>query len=86
MTDPGWQYWIDRGGAFTDVVARDAEKSRPRPPRLFSPPRPRVISVRTSEAVEAAAKVAARADHRTLSPWVELAMIAALERRKAKKA
>ena len=27
MTDPGWQFWIDRGGAFTDVVACDAEKA-----------------------------------------------------------
>jgi 5-oxoprolinase (ATP-hydrolysing) len=23
MTEPGWQFWIDRGGTFTDVVARD---------------------------------------------------------------
>ena len=22
MTDPGWQFWVDRGGTFTDVVAR----------------------------------------------------------------
>ena len=23
MTDPRWQFWIDRGGTFTDVVGRD---------------------------------------------------------------
>ncbi|MEO8714839.1 MAG: hydantoinase/oxoprolinase N-terminal domain-containing protein, partial [Acetobacteraceae bacterium] len=22
MTPPGWQFWIDRGGTFTDIVAR----------------------------------------------------------------
>ncbi len=22
MNDPGWQFWIDRGGTFTDIVAR----------------------------------------------------------------
>ena len=21
----GWQFWIDRGGTFTDIVARDPE-------------------------------------------------------------
>ncbi|MGH6944741.1 MAG: hydantoinase/oxoprolinase N-terminal domain-containing protein, partial [Geminicoccaceae bacterium] len=24
-TSAGWQFWIDRGGTFTDVVARDPE-------------------------------------------------------------
>ena len=24
-TQPGWDFWIDRGGTFTDVVARDPE-------------------------------------------------------------
>ncbi|HYM34862.1 MAG TPA: hydantoinase B/oxoprolinase family protein [Steroidobacteraceae bacterium] len=23
MSNPGWQFWIDRGGTFTDIVARD---------------------------------------------------------------
>ncbi|HVI01960.1 MAG TPA: hydantoinase/oxoprolinase family protein, partial [Enhygromyxa sp.] len=23
MPEPGWEFWIDRGGTFTDVVARD---------------------------------------------------------------
>lgn len=22
MSEPGWQFWIDRGGTFTDIVAR----------------------------------------------------------------
>ena len=25
MTTPRWQFWIDRGGTFTDIVARDPE-------------------------------------------------------------
>ena len=25
MTDPGWSFWIDRGGTFTDVIGRDPE-------------------------------------------------------------
>ena len=26
-TDPGWQFWIDRGGTFTDIVARRPDGS-----------------------------------------------------------
>ncbi|MGB5598104.1 MAG: hydantoinase/oxoprolinase N-terminal domain-containing protein, partial [Thiothrix litoralis] len=25
MTNPRWQFWIDRGGTFTDIVARTPE-------------------------------------------------------------
>ena len=25
VTGPGWQFWIDRGGTFTDIVARDPD-------------------------------------------------------------
>ena len=25
MTDAKWDFWIDRGGTFTDIVARDPE-------------------------------------------------------------
>ncbi len=25
MTDEQWQFWIDRGGTFTDIVARDPD-------------------------------------------------------------
>ncbi|MBV9655335.1 MAG: 5-oxoprolinase, partial [Acetobacteraceae bacterium] len=25
MVQPGWQFWIDRGGTFTDIVARSPE-------------------------------------------------------------
>lgn len=25
MTDNNWQFWIDRGGTFTDIVAREPE-------------------------------------------------------------
>ena len=25
VTEPGWQFWIDRGGTFTDVVAHTPE-------------------------------------------------------------
>jgi hypothetical protein len=36
----GWQFWIDRGGSFTDIVARNpAARLSPRMPATESPGR-----------------------------------------------
>ena len=52
----------------------------PRPKPKPAPTRPVAIGVRTTEETKNAAIRAAAADHRTLSAWVELAIVAALKR------
>ncbi len=39
-TDAGkWNFWIDRGGTFTDVVARTPDRRNPRPQGAVGEPR-----------------------------------------------
>jgi hypothetical protein len=62
------------------MTKKPRPKQKPRASPL--PPRPAAIALRTSYEVKEEAEQAARSEHRTLSQWVELLIIKALEERK----
>ena len=58
-------------------------KSKPGPKLQLGEPRSAAIAVRTTPELKAAAERAAAAERRSVSAWIELLLIAALEKKES---